>query len=173
MFQVKLSVTLIVKYSLILSNNCWHCRIKNSMSVCTERIKMTWMQRLGKLSASMYSSKVQNDLKGGGMQGGGVEYLVPNLYICNFYFYFISFVCILLFFLISGVCVIFVNQFLKKKKWNFLNCQQIKIIDFHLEKIILLRPDMIFFFKYDFIIYNSILLHFWGKLFNKMKIHVK
>lgn len=29
-----------------------------------------------------------------------------------------------------------------------------------------------FFFKYDFIIYNSILLHFWGKLFNKMKIHV-
>lgn len=39
------------------------------MSVCTERIKMTWMQRLGKLSASMYSSKVQNDLKGGGDAG--------------------------------------------------------------------------------------------------------
>lgn len=78
---------------------------------------MMWMQRLGKLSASMYSSKVQNDLKGGGgTQGCGVEYLVQNLYICNFYFYFISFVCILFFFLISGVGVIFVNQFLKKKK---------------------------------------------------------
>lgn len=36
--------------------NIIHCRIKSSMYECTERTKMMWMQRLGKLSASTYNS---------------------------------------------------------------------------------------------------------------------
>lgn len=95
------------------SINIIHCRIKNSMYECTERTKMMWMQRLGKLSASTYNSKVQND-----WGWGGIGYLVPNLYFCNLYFIKFMFFLLLLMNFYGSLCdfiiIIFFNNFFFK-----------------------------------------------------------
>lgn len=111
------------------SINIIHYRIKNSMCECTERTKMMWMQRLGKLSASTYKSTKW-------LGGGGIGYLVPNLYFCNLYFIKFMFFFSLLMNFYWSLCYFIMTIF------SFKN-QADKRLRFQLEKS---DSDWIWFF---------------------------